>query len=104
MSRSGYHRNGPAIQWADLLADIAQLEEEHRVSIYVHLWPYAPGRSNRRWMVRVDAKPIGSPYTSKHKCAHYEFWPNGRQQTLAACVMRCLLEVSALLSEEDAPR
>jgi hypothetical protein len=104
MTKQGPRKYTEGIRWDDLLTTIADLEAEYGCSIYVHLWPMAPGRSNRRWMVRVDAVSIGSPYTARSLCSHHEYWPNGRQLSLTGCVMRCLLEVGGLLAELERPR
>lgn len=91
-----------AITWDDCLSTLANIEEEERVSVYLYLWKRSPGHSDRRWIVRANAVAIGAPYGAKHLCQHIEFWPNGRQRTLSACVMRCLLELQALLAEREA--
>lgn len=99
MSRAGDSGERGTIRWADVLAWVAELEEEHRVSIYLHLFPFTTGRNCGRWAVRLDICPCGAGYRGKSLFNYLERWPNGRQTTLAACVYRTVLEAASHLDQ-----
>lgn len=95
---SGAYYSDAGPSWADVEAALAHMEAEHGLTIFLHMWRNPTPWRRGVMMCRLDATKPGAGYRGKPRYHVEMLWPNGRNKTLAAAVLRLTYDLAEAIA------